>query len=159
MCLGQCFEKGLCLTTLPAKGYQFKDEGTALRYRRVWSFSDGSRTVHGSTEWRSFYSGDSEWKKNADGSVTIKEHHNIELLALQLLVQDSTGVYRTAILRECQTRLKSPDLYDAFIINRMNSLVRRKWVTEDNDGHGVFYAITGTGKIQYAHAVSKRFKF
>lgn len=159
MCLGQCFDKGSCLTVLPANGYQFKDEGTRLRYRRVWSFTDGRRTVQGSTEWRSFYSGDSEWRKNSDGSVTIKEWHNIELLALQLLMQDSDGVYRRDILKEAQLRFKNEDIYDSLIIMRMGSLLRRKWIEDDHDGSGVWYQITDKGKLAYAQAVSKRFKF
>lgn len=157
MCLGQCFEKGTCLTTLPAKGYEFKDEGTRLRYRRVWSFSSGNRTVHGSTEWRSYYRGDTEWRKNSDGSVSLKEHHNVELLALQLLVQ-SPNVLRSTILAECKKRLNSPDLYDALLIIRLGSLLRRQWITKLSNPYPT-YAITAKGKVAYAEAVSKRFRF
>jgi hypothetical protein len=135
MCLRKCFVNGFCEKVIPSKGVMISGDGKRLYYPA--KFPSDATLSH--------FWGDVEWKRNRDGSFLVREHHNIERMALHAL--DSIPKHRCMstgqILFEARRRLKNPHLYSSLVGERLRSLLRRGWIREYNPG---VWVITAKGR-------------
>ena len=129
MCLRKCFVEGECTKVLP---------GTC----RV--SDDGKRLYHlapGAVEERSFFKGDSTWRKDRWGRYIITEYHKIEqviLAYLGLARSQKMGASKLwELLFACRDQLKNSHLYSTLIKERLKALLRRGWVRETKNGFNI----------------------
>lgn len=134
MCLRDCFEHGSCAKTLINCEVEVLGKGAQLRYRSP-----------GSSEFRSHYKGDAEWRKNRDGSTAVIEHHNIERICLRLLAHAGNNT-RLDIIGWCvRSTLKNRHIYDELVAERLKALARRGWVRKTKRG---VWRINPSGKTE-----------
>jgi hypothetical protein len=144
MCLRHCFEEGFC-TRVKEGEFQLSKDGL-----RLYHLSSGKK------ERRSYFKGDVSWSRNSDGSFTIIEHHNIELLALiSLLHNQSRGIDNLDLTGVCRKTLGNPHIYSNLVRERVKALIRRGWAK----GYGSHYNITSSGVKAAAQALAKRHQF
>ena len=125
MCLRTCFDQGSCGPKVMSRVINdiwVSDDGNVLTYRAPKK-----------TESRSFYKGDSSWKK--DGlTYVVTEYHNIDRACLKAL-RTWKGRGRTCMLtRFVHDHLKNPRIYQDLVNQRMRSLERHGYVVQTKGG-------------------------
>jgi hypothetical protein len=145
MCLRDCFEKGSCAKTLVDCEIEVVGKGEQLRYRSP-----------GSSEFRSHYKGDAEWRRNRDGSIDVIEHHNIERICLQVLAYMGINTRLDVIGWAVRSTLKNRSIYDELVAERLKALARRGWARKTKRG---VWRINPSGKVEAKKHSHIQFEF